>query len=170
MGFVKEMMNQNGFTLIELGIVIAILAILSVGAYVAYTGFSDQAKVDTTTQEMLTIKRAIVGSAEVASGGKYSAQGYMGDVGNVPPTLQDLVANNAAAPAWNPYTHRGWNGPYIDPSVNNLNDAWGNPYQYLPNTQCNGAAGTNKNFYLRSYGADGVAGGTGVNADIVVCN
>lgn len=163
-------MNQKGFTLIEVAIVVVLLGILSVGAYVAYTSFVDQARIDTTTQEMLTLKRAIVGSAEVTSGGRFSQQGYLGDVGNVPPTLQNLVTNVAGAPAWNSYTRRGWNGPYIDGSTDYLNDGWGNPYQYLANTDCNGNPGTIRNFYLRSYGADGVAGGTGANADIVVCN
>ncbi len=145
-------MNQKGFTLIEVAIVVVLLGILSVGAYVAYTAFLDQARIDATTQEMLTIKRAIVGSAEVTSGGRYSQQGYLGDVGNVPPTLQDLVTNVAGAPAWNPYTRRGWNGPYIDGSTDYLNDAWGNPYVYAITDPP-----TNHHFTLTSTAGGGTA-------------
>lgn len=40
-----------------------------------------------------------------------------------------------------------------------LNDVWGHPYQYV----CPGSRGS---FDLACYGADGIEGGTGANADI----
>jgi len=52
-----------------------------------------------------------------------------------------------------------WKGAYSDKPI--PNDPWGNPYDY----QTPGATGQDS-FILKSYGADGVQGGDGDNADI----
>ena len=51
-----------------------------------------------------------------------------------------------------------WKGPYLKQS--DLLDAWKNPYVYSINP------GNASGFVLMSYGADGVEGGEGDNADI----
>lgn len=51
-----------------------------------------------------------------------------------------------------------WKGPYLKQS--DLLDAWQNPYVYSAN------ASNASGFVLMSYGADGVEGGEGDNADI----
>jgi general secretion pathway protein G len=54
-------------------------------------------------------------------------------------------------------------GPTCAPSLNakDLNDPWGTPYQYA--LKNNGAQ-----YELKSLGADKVAGGSEVNADLVM--
>jgi len=73
---------------------------------------------------------------------------YRLDVGSYPESLSGLVSNNSGSPRWN--------GPYIRDEEVPL-DPWDNPYHYEPN---------GRDFILMSYGADGVRGGEGDDADI----
>lgn len=75
---------------------------------------------------------------------------YKLDVGSFPENLQLLVTNEGEV--------EKWDGPYLKPAV--PKDPWGNDYVYV----CPGEHG---DFDLSSYGADGVEGGEGENADIV---
>lgn len=69
------------------------------------------------------------------------------DTGTLPNTLDDLVDSSAA----------GWLGPYAKTAE--LKDPWNHPFEYhMP--------GDNQAFDLISYGKDGKAGGTSVDADI----
>jgi len=73
---------------------------------------------------------------------------YRLDVGSYPESLSGLVSNDSGSPRWN--------GPYIRDEEVPL-DPWDNPYHYEPNGRA---------FILMSYGADGVRGGEGDDADI----
>ena len=73
---------------------------------------------------------------------------YRLDVGNYPESLSGLVTNDSGSPRWN--------GPYIRDDEVPL-DPWDNPYHYEPE---------GRDFILMSYGADGVPGGEGDDADI----
>ena len=73
---------------------------------------------------------------------------YRLDVGSYPDSLSGLVENDSGS--------QRWNGPYIRDDEVPL-DPWDNPYQYE-------AGG--RDFSLISYGADGVPGGEGDDADI----
>ncbi|MGA0935586.1 MAG: type II secretion system major pseudopilin GspG [Pseudohongiellaceae bacterium] len=73
---------------------------------------------------------------------------YRLDVGSYPESLSGLVSNDSGSPRWN--------GPYIRDEEVPL-DPWDNPYHYEPN---------GRDFILMSYGADGVRGGEGDDADI----
>ena len=73
---------------------------------------------------------------------------YRLDVGSYPDSLAGLVTNDSGSPRWN--------GPYIrDEEV--PPDPWDNPYHYEPD---------GRDFILMSFGADGVRGGEGDDADI----
>jgi len=73
---------------------------------------------------------------------------YRLDVGSYPESLSGLVSNDSGSPRWN--------GPYIRDEEVPL-DPWDNPYHYEPD---------GRDFILMSYGADGVRGGEGDDADI----
>ena len=75
-------------------------------------------------------------------------QQYRLDVGDYPSALQCLVENLDQS--------EKWNGPYIKKVPL---DPWGAEYQYL-------FPGEHGEFDLWSYGADGLEGGEGINADI----
>ena len=73
---------------------------------------------------------------------------YRLDVGSYPESLAGLVTNDSGSPRWN--------GPYIRDEEVPL-DPWDNPYHYEP---------AGRDFTLMSYGADGIPGGEGDDADI----
>ncbi len=125
--------DLDGFTLIELVIIIVVLGIISAFATAKYTDFVKQSRIEATKAEMDTIKRAIKGNPQITAGGKYTDIGYEGNMGSVPARLQDLVAKPSGAPEYNKISGLGWNGPYIESKNGEyLTDAWGKPYVYDP--------------------------------------
>ena len=74
---------------------------------------------------MLQIRAAISGTPDRTAGGRYVDRGYIGDVGALPSSLNDLITN-PGLPAYDYFSRTGWNGPYL---VDNgtgeiLRDAW----------------------------------------------
>ena len=122
---------QNGFTLIELVIIILILGIVAGVAIPKFSSLSEQSKISATKDEMRLLKEAIIGDARLVSGGEYISRGFRGDIGFPPSRLIDLVIRPDSIPAYNKFTRIGWNGPYIDSAGQSyLNDAWGHAYVY----------------------------------------
>ena len=74
-------------------------------------------------------------------------QQYEMDTGSLPDSLSALVASDAP----------GWLGPYAKDAE--LKDPWNHAFEYR-------VPGTDQAFDLVSYGKDGQAGGTSVDADI----
>ncbi len=128
--------RQDGFTLIELVMIIVILGILAAVAVPKFTGITDSSKANASRGELSALKRAIVGNPSVVVGGEYVDRGFEGDVGFVPSRLVDLVVKPDSVAAYNRLTRLGWNGPYVDSSGGSyLTDAWGNAYVYQPSTR-----------------------------------
>lgn len=124
---------QSGLTLVELVIVIVTLGIIAAVAIPRFGSFSREARINSTKEEMIRIKKAIVGDDRLVSGGEYVARGFEGDVGFCPTNLVDLVHKPDSVPSYDKFTRIGWHGPYIDSAEQKyLNDAWGNPYVYDP--------------------------------------
>jgi len=125
----QDKLDQGGFTLIELVIVIITLGILAAVAIPKFTDMTETSKITATKKEMLALKRAISGNPEAISGGRYIDRGFEGDVGFPPSLLQDLAAKPGSVSVYNKLTSLGWNGPYIDNTENSyLTDSWGNTY------------------------------------------
>ncbi|MEA1980568.1 MAG: prepilin-type N-terminal cleavage/methylation domain-containing protein [candidate division Zixibacteria bacterium] len=124
-------LDQVGFTLIELVIIIVVLGILAAVAIPKFSDISDSSKVTATKKEMQNLQRAIVGNPSIIAGGQYIDRGFEGDVGFSPQQLVDLVTKPDSIPTYNRLTRIGWNGPYIESTDNSyLIDAWGNNYVY----------------------------------------
>ncbi|MEK7774610.1 MAG: prepilin-type N-terminal cleavage/methylation domain-containing protein [Candidatus Zixiibacteriota bacterium] len=127
------MNRQSGFTLIELVMVIVVLGILAAVAIPQFGDMTDSSKIAATKKELQEIKRAIVGNADIFSGGQLVDRGFEGDVGFTPSLLSDLGRKPDSVSVWNKLTRLGWNGPYIDTSGGNyLTDSWGTGYVYVP--------------------------------------
>jgi prepilin-type N-terminal cleavage/methylation domain-containing protein len=124
---------QQGFTLVELVIVIVILGILAAVAVPRFSDMAQSSRVSATRSEMDALKKALVGNPAVVAGGRYVDCGFEGDVGFLPSTLTDLVVRPDSIQPYDQLTGRGWNGPYIDSSGSDyLTDAWGSAYSYQP--------------------------------------
>ena len=137
--------GRSGFTLIEILVVIVVIAVLA--SLVAPNIFKNvgQAKQTTARAQVETIRAAL--------------QSYRLD-NNTYPTGQQGLDALWQLPTMDPPPM--WRGPYLEKPV--PLDPWGHPFFYqFPGMQ--NPAGTN-GFDLISYGADGLPGGDGENADI----
>jgi general secretion pathway protein G len=133
--------GRNGFTLIEVMVVVVILAILAALIVPRVMSRPDEARAVAASQDVATIMQAL--------------RLYRLDNNRYPTSEQGLAAlvtrpSIAPAPA-------NWKaGGYLERLPK---DPWGNPYRYLN-------PGIRGEIDVLSFGADGVAGGTGVDADI----
>lgn len=158
--------NQSGFTLIEILMVLILIGILSMASIDLVTDSVDESKFDETVAEMRTIQTAIIGDNSLRENGVRTSFGYFGDVGAMPAAIGDLITRPGTVSAWavntTERTGYGWNGPYLqggDSGTDYTTDGWGNAYVYTP-------AGSPPT--LVSRGADGAAGGTGLDQDITI--
>ena len=132
---------QNGFTLIEVMVVVVILAILAALIVPKIMSRPDEARAVAAKQDIATIVQAL--------------RLYRLDNTRYPTSEQGLgalVARPTVAPA-----PANWKaGGYLERLPK---DPWGNPYLYLN-------PGLRGEIDVFSFGADGAAGGEGVDADI----
>jgi type II secretory pathway pseudopilin PulG len=126
-------LDREGFTLIELVIIIVALGILAAVAVPKFVDMTDSSREAATRRELVALRLAIVGNAEVTAAGTMVDRGFEGDVGFAPGRLQDLVQRPDSIAPYNKLTRLGWHGPYIDSSGSAyLFDAWGSSYAYDP--------------------------------------
>ncbi len=135
--------GRRGFTLIEILVVIAVLAMLA--ALVAPNVF----------QHVGTAKDATARSQIELLGAGLDA--YRLDNGRYPTTEQGLEALQTQSTIQPIPTN--WRGPYLRRAI--PLDPWGNPYIYLSPGEVNP-----RGYDLLSLGADGEPGGEGEDADI----
>lgn len=139
-GASKVVGSNEGFSLVELLVVLAIIGLIAAIATPQVLGYLDRAKVDTAAAQIKNFENAL--------------EFYYLDSGIYPSSDQGL-----AALVKNPDNTASWNGPYIKDASAML-DPWGSPYQYKSPAQ-------DKAFEIISLGKDKKPGGTGTNADIV---
>jgi len=135
----EKTIGKNGFTLIEVMIVIVILGVLAALIVPKVMSRPDEARAVAARQDIATIMQAL--------------KLYRLDNRKYPSVEQGLVALvkkpevDPLPPNWKSYIER----LPLDP--------WGNPYQYLN-------PGLHSDVDVFSYGGDGKPGGEGVDADI----
>jgi general secretion pathway protein G len=132
--------QQEGFTLIEIMVVILILGLLATLVVQSLRGATDKAKRTKAMADIAELKTAL--------------DRYYIDVGSYPSSDQGLNALVAPPSQGGTQVSTGSEDGYIRRIPN---DPWGNPYVY----QSDGT-----NYTLKSLGADGAEGGSGKNADI----
>jgi general secretion pathway protein G len=130
----------RGFTLLEMLVVLVIIGLVAGLVGPQLLGRVDTSKVTAADTQVKMLKSAL--------------DTMRLDLGRYPTKDEglDLLLN----PPKDERLQRRWHGPYLAEAV--PLDPWGNPYQYASD-------GTNT-LVLFSFGADGKAGGDGVNADI----
>ncbi len=132
---------QGGFTLLEILIVVAILGILATIIVPKIMTRPEEAKRTKAKMDIKAIETAL--------------NLYRLDNGGYPSTEQGLEA--LVTKPTTGVIPRNWKEEgYLDKVPQ---DPWGNPYVYL-------SPGLQKEIDLESYGADGVDGGEGKDADV----
>jgi general secretion pathway protein G len=136
--------ERAGFTLIEILVVIAVLAMLA--ALVAPNVFQHVGTAkDATARSQIELLGAGLDAYRLDNG-RYPTTDQGLEALQVQPTLQPIPPN--------------WRGPYLRKAV--PMDPWGNPYIYLSPGEVNP-----RGYDLLSLGADGRPGGGEEDADVV---
>lgn len=122
-----KLTHTDGFTMIEMIVVLVIAAVLVSVAMQAGTRMIESAKVEATRQKIDRLAFAIAGNPSLRNGEIRSDYGYVGDVGALPPNLDALVSN--------PGSYSTWKGPYIANQFTQATDdykkdGWGVAYTY----------------------------------------
>ncbi len=135
--------NDNGFSFLELMVVVVILGILATYIAPRFMGRTDDAK-------------AVKAKIDIASL-ETSLKLYKLDNGNYPTTeqgLQALIEKPSTEPVPSNWKEKG----YLE-KAKMPKDPWNREYIYL-------SPGVYDDYDIISYGADGVSGGDGINKDI----
>lgn len=131
--------RTDGYTLLELLVVILILAMIIGIAAPKAIGYFGQSKTKTAGIQIANIVAAL--------------DLYHLDVGRYPTSDQGLKALLEA-----PAGVKNWDGPYLM-HRDGILDPWGSPYRYTP-------PGANGQAIVMTYGADGKPGGSGEDSDV----
>ena len=136
----NEDQKDAGFSLLELMVVVVIMSILALVIVPRIIDRPDQARAASAKSNIAVLAGAI--------------ETYHLDNGFFPSTEQGLGA--LLAPPVTEPVPTNWNGPYIR---GDIKDPWKREFQYL-------APGVHGDFDIFTFGADGVSGGSGADADI----
>jgi general secretion pathway protein G len=130
--------KPNGFTLVELLVVLAILGLIAAVATPQVLKYLGKAKTDTARMDIKGIAVAL--------------DLYLLDTGHYPTEQEGLAALVERPPG------AEWHGPYLK-SKRVPVDPWGHPYVYrIP--------GQHGDYDLYTFGADNAPGGTGQGQDV----
>ena len=135
----KRARGEGGFTLIEILVVIAIIALIMSLVGPRVLNYLGESKVKAAKIQIQSFGSAL--------------DLFNLDTGRYPTTAEGLTAL-----VQSPGTIAAWNGPYLKGGVL-PNDPWGKAYVYR-------SPGEHGPYDIMSYGSDGQEGGTGTAADI----
>lgn len=130
--------GQDGFTLVELLVVLAIIALIAGLAAPQVLRYLGSARSDAAQAQIRNIESAL--------------ELFYIDNLRRPTNEEGLAVLNAPTPE----LQARWNGPYLK-NADSLKDPWGNSYIYRV---------SESGVEILSYGRDGKAGGTGEDRDI----
>lgn len=131
--------QKTGATILEVLIVLSIIALIAAVVGPRVIGYLGSAKSDTADLQIKNLASAV--------------QLFYVDTGRYPTAAEGLsvLINRPAG-------DDSWSGPYM-PTPETLTDPWGRDYLYDPPAD-------GQNFAIKSYGRDGVQGGSGEDGDL----
>jgi len=166
----RYMNKKSGFTLLETIVVLGIIAILA-AIITPLTVQTVGARRETAAREELEVlKEAIIGKARSTEHGAEFTFGFVGDIGNVPDSL-DRLKTIGSLPAYSFDTTKdmgaGWRGPYIMEKHGGdfKKDPWGADYSYSTTPGTNTDLGVQ---YLAKITSTGPDLTTGTDDDLSV--
>lgn len=117
--------HQQGFTLLEIVLVLFLLGLMASSTLFLTEGIEDQAKYDETKHRIEMIRTAIIGDTSRTINGRPAIGGFASDMGRLPLCLRELLTllgcddtvDTDDLPAWEQDTDSlvwaGWRGPYL---------------------------------------------------------
>jgi general secretion pathway protein G len=139
----QQEFGQQGFTLVEMLVVITIIGLI-------------MGLIGPRVLNYLSESKVKAAKIQLQSFGSALDLFYL-DAGRFPSTTEGLAALVRRTPGV-----AAWNGPYLK-GGNVPNDPWNNPYLYR-------SPGDRGPYDIMSYGSDGQEGGSGLAADISIEN
>ncbi len=139
----RHPLSKNGFTLIEVVVVMAIIAILTGIMVPMMYRVWDSSNETLTLTRMNDLRVALIGDNKLYQNGVRTHFGYVGNFGQLPDSLDKLVSETG--------------GPYLPSGFDPANygkDGWGNDIHYAITSS--DALSRNVAATLTSYGPDGV--------------
>ncbi|QPC90765.1 type II secretion system major pseudopilin GspG [Mesorhizobium sp. INR15] len=131
--------REAGFTLVELLVVLAIIALIATLVAPQVLRYLGSARTSAAKAQIRNIESAL--------------ELYYVDNAKYPSDDEGLKALVTAPPG-----DTQWNGPYLK-TTSGLNDPWGRPYVYQLKPDASGVV-------IRTYGRDGKPDGTGEDQDV----
>ena len=135
--------NENGFSFLELMVVVVILGILATYIAPRFMGRADDAKIVKAKVDIAALETAL--------------KLYKLDNGNYPTTEQGILAL-VEKPSTEPIPSNWKDKGYLE-KARVPKDPWGREYLYI-------SPGVHDDYDIVSYGSDGAPGGDGNNIDI----
>lgn len=140
---------ERGVTLLELLVVLMILSLILTAAVKTWDVTLQRGRIEQTNRKLEQLASVIVGNPDYVVAGRRADFGYVGDMGELPLTLTDLVVRPTRADT------NTWNGPYIrstfDESPSGFQtDGWGDSIVY------GRAVYGLDSLFVRSYGGAGL--------------
>lgn len=158
--------RHRGFTLLEIVIVLAVTGLLVGGMVTLGFQVVNSEREDKTIEHLKRLKVAIKGKPLGVRHGIRTSFGYLGDMGVLPPRLENLYIKDEQTPyAFFPLLKAGagWNGPYLDPEIveyfSSLDkDSFAQNLQYSTTPFTDSTIGQTAVGRINSLGRDGMAG------------
>lgn len=121
--------RSRGFTLLELVVIVVVIGVLAAAVAPTFLQQILDRRVEATREEARVLYEAMVGPSTGET-----RFGFVGDIGRLPSSFQELV-QASGLPPYTTNTVRsvgmGWRGPYVNVGTSSgdyLNDAFGRPY------------------------------------------
>lgn len=124
-GFSGRWAGQQGFTLVEIMVVAAIIAIMAGLMVPLFGSIWEGNERSETRQKMAELKRAMVGDQRLVQNGIRMHYGFVGDNGDLPEFIADVAIDQE--------TFANWHGPYLVGAFDMkdyYNDAWHRELKY----------------------------------------
>ncbi|MBN2536661.1 prepilin-type N-terminal cleavage/methylation domain-containing protein [candidate division WOR-3 bacterium] len=139
--------DSRGVTLLELLVVMMVLSLILTAAVKTWDVTLERGRFETTRRKLDQLSSAIVGSPDLIVEGKRVDFGYVGDYGDLPVTLNDLVQDRSGLQP----ESSNWRGPYVRSTFSESpegyrTDGWGDTIIY-----------SRESLFVRSYGGRGLS-------------